>query len=190
MADDLERWSRKMANLVNDLTRRVDQLERHRQLHGRSTRGAASVSNQNEEADRVVQGIRAHHDSYASIITLIGYGGVFALWSSTAKSMLPIWVGIAGTLLAISLLVFVVYEMAKMLFTTNTLRRADEPNAVGIRRSPPAQLEFVKEESRKFDQRWHLRAFLWSAVPGVLGGLIVLVHYVLLIVQEAIAAAP
>ncbi len=98
---------------------------------------------------------------YANVIILLGYGGFFALWSAMAGKMPRGLFGTAGLLMGISLLIFLLFEIAKIAagswaLTSAKKRGLDENEVLG----------YLSHSQEKVDRWW-----LWAFIPSLLCGL-------------------
>lgn len=137
-----------------------------------------------------VDRIEEHEHRYATTIILLGYGGFFALWASTAGEMPKSWFGVAGLLMAFSLLVFILHSIAQTVAVGNALRRA------GPRHDPAFDPnKAIDEVNQAIDRvnRWWLPAFLLSATTGLVAAAILLWFFAIAVManewQEPQAAA-
>lgn len=103
--DPLQEMAKAVDRALADRDKRINQLE---QLLRRLANNVAAPSH-SEGLDRWMQ----HNMHYGNAMLLIGYGGFFALWSSTAGDMPKGWFGLSGLLMGLSLLLFVTWELAK-----------------------------------------------------------------------------
>jgi len=133
----------------------------HQQLNYVSRR--ASMGDPYQEAyDR----FRDHEQRYANTILLLGYGGCFALWRSTADSMPRIWFGVAGGLMATSLFLFVVFELAKTFAGSLALSREGAIGENGMRLSAADALALADNWIGRVTKCW-----IWVFFPAALTGL-------------------
>lgn len=112
-----------------------------------------------------VERMEEHEQRYANTILLLGYGGFFALWASTAGEMPRSWFGAAGLLMAFSLLVFILHTLARTVAVGTALRRTGPKPGVAF--DPIKALEEVNQAAASVN-RWWLPVFLLSAIPGLI----------------------
>lgn len=99
---------------------------------------------------------------YANVILLLGYGGFFVLWSSLANRMPRGLFGIAGGLVATSLIIFLSFEIAKIGACSWALRTADKNGL-----NEHLALGHINKTLNKVNSWW-----LWAFIPCVIAGLV------------------
>lgn len=119
-----------------------------------------------EEDDK----FREHEARYANTILLLGYGGFFALWSSTAGHMPKMLWGWAGIFICASLLLFIGFELAKTAAGSSLLytfaRRGTELSAT-------EQTAQVNRQIDAVNRHWR-GVFVLAALLGMVAGGIVI----------------
>lgn len=121
-----------------------------------------------EEISAFVNETLEKHSNYTQIVTLLGYGGFFALWAATADKMPDQVFAWAGALIGLSVLVFVAWELYKAGVTGRALVRLgrgdlsiEEYRALGMSMN-----------------RWWFPVFLLSTATGVVAGALILGWYI------------
>lgn len=169
-SDDLARWSNQVAKQVNLLTKHVSGVE------ARMAHLERNAMANNTDPTKFLDDFAARQTNYTNVITLLGYGGFFALWESTSERMAPFFFGLCGLLMAISLLLFVTWELASMLVTAWAIRKARMPDENGFRMGPAAAMALIGDSNDRLN-RFHLWVFVPSVITGVVGGFMVLAFF-------------
>lgn len=153
--DPLEQFRKDVNRALAERDRRIQQLENHLVQVSRAM--SASKSRDSGEV------WRQHNMHYGNTILLLGYGGFFALWSSTAGDMPKGWFGLAGALMGLSLLLFLLFELAKTALSSHSATTG------GGMSGATRMLD-------RLDQYWQY-IFGITAVLGLAAGMIVLVFF-------------
>lgn len=110
----------------------------------------------------------SHATSYTNLILVAGYAGFFGFWS-TIVTRLPQWVyAISGLLALVSLLIFVSWEITKMIWSYRYLNKNNE-TIIKIKRGdkPLQMLEAAMNlHSIKVHRMWK-----WFLIPTVVTGI-------------------
>jgi hypothetical protein len=161
--DPRERAHSQLNAAFEKQNQRIQQLER--QLAMRSQQPFLPPSHSGEEDEK----FRDHEHRYANTILLLGYGGFFALWSSTAGHMPKILWGWSGLFICISLLFFILFELAKTAAGSSALTffaKSKEPP------TPSEQTTIVNRRIDAVNRFWPL-VFGVSTMTGLIAGGIV-----------------
>lgn len=109
--------------------------------------------------DSSLEKFREHEQRYANTILLLGYGGFFALWSTTSDTMPKAWFGACGLSMGLSLLIFICYELIKVAAASWARKPSD----------PLAELEATNAAIDRWNKRWPV--FFFPAVAlGLFAG--------------------
>lgn len=159
---------RELQNQRDALRQTQDELRRTQQFQFQGTRVTSES----------VEQMRVHEEHYANTIMLIGYGGFFALWSTTSAHA-PAWLyATCGGLMAVSLLFFVGFELCKTIGYSLVLSRASRTDDKGHKLHHEHQI--IKMASDRIDAinaRW-LWAFAPAAATGLTAGFLLLGHFI------------
>lgn len=110
----------------------------------------------------------AHSTSYANLILVAGYAGYFAFWS-TLVERLPHWLyAVSGLLALSSLLLFISWEVTKMIWGTVHSNRIQTMLEKGLRRG---SLVPAMETARRLHEARMIRLWIWLLVPTVALGI-------------------
>jgi hypothetical protein len=110
-----------------------------------------------------------HSTGYANLILVAGYAGYFAFWS-TLVARLPHWLyAVSGLLALSSLLLFISWEVTKMIWGTVHLNRIhDMFVSKGLRRGSLVQ---AIETARVLHAAKINRLWIWLLVPTIAFGI-------------------
>lgn len=120
---------------------------------------------------------RAHEQQYANTILLLGYGGFFALWASTAEKMPPSWFGVCGLLMGISLLCFIGFEIAKTTAASTALRVEGKTGPDGRKLTAGDALDLANARIERVNRAWPF-VFIAAVSTGLVAGFLVLWFFV------------
>ena len=155
---------RKEAALKKIHDKNEEQLQRDRQ------RLIRQIEHNKTLAD--LERIREHEVRYANTITLLGYGGFFALWASHSERMPNHLFGIAGVLISASVLTFIGFEVAKVVATSLAVSKGKQ-----LRLSEAQTVDLVNTKVDKVQSFW-LAPFVTSLTTGIAAGGIVLYSFI------------
>lgn len=131
-----------------------------------------------ENQRKFYQGILHDHletsVAYANLIISAGYAGLFASWTLTIDNLSPVQSALVGGLALLSLLFFVGWEIAKMVYGAWDARRYAQLLAKQGAALGPAHLDLDRrqEEAERLFGRWWIVAVLGALLPGLSAGLI------------------
>lgn len=172
-----------LPRLVREINARFERIEKGMQqfanrinANDRNAQVEASMMNH----DRAVQAwdkLLTHQTYYANTILLLGYGGFFALWAVCAGKMTKPWFGVSGFLMGVSILAFVLFELAKVFGLSMVAQRIGTRGEDGRPFTEADALEASSEMEQKIN-RWWLPAFLLSAATGLASGIMVLSFFI------------
>lgn len=165
-AADMRRAMEKRDRAIKEQQLQIGRLNQQLNHVSRNT----SMSDPYQEA---YNRFREHEQRYANTILLLGYGGFFALWASTAARMPKTPFGIAGGLMVLSLITFLSFELAKTFAASLALSREGKPGKEGHKISPQAALTLAEEWMGRVTKWWPW-AFAFAVITGFSAGGIVL----------------
>ena len=148
-----------------------EQAKKHEQAERAAAIGqsmAAAAEARYSRANQIAEKYETEYRHYANLIILLGYGGFFALWSSLAGKMPRTSFGVAGLLMGISLLIFLLFEITRIGIGSWAMNRAQRINLDEYQ-----VLGYLSSQVNKID-RWWLFAFIPSLLLGLCSGAIVL----------------
>lgn len=167
--DPMERFTKD----INDALRGHEERIRQIAAAQESLRRHLSSSGQSQHAntEESVLRLQDHESHYANTILLLGYGGFFALWANTAGNMPKGLFGLSGLLMGTSLVLFILFELAKTVASSLGVQR-------GYKRKLNAA-DTVHLSNRYLDavQVYWLHVFIPTVLAGLLAGGIVLWHF-------------
>jgi hypothetical protein len=154
------RWSSDMERYINHLIHEVNELHRFQM--------SVEHDKQIQAVLELMGRIQASHVSYTNLIIVAGYAAFFTFWS-TLKNDLPGWLyAISGLLIVLSLLIFIAWEVTKMIWSAVSLRNIERRLTS---RPPEADVIFkFQQEINAFERRIN-RLWIWFLVPTVTLGL-------------------
>jgi hypothetical protein len=103
---------------MNDLQAKLQQLSQAQHI--------SELHRQREDTVQIlIKVMSASYDksvAYTNIFMVGGYASFFAVWSKVYDDFSKFYMGLAGVLMFISLLVFIVWELYKMIFYSTNLK--------------------------------------------------------------------
>ena len=85
------------------------------------------------EASALLESIAANHmkafeyaKSYTNIVVALGYAGFFAVWNLTKEQLSDLIINISATLISISLLSFIIWEVGVMILRSFLFKKIVE----------------------------------------------------------------
>jgi len=125
---------------------------------------------QNKEAMELLAKIHTATSNYTNLIMAVGYVGLFTLWSELRGELTGIWFAITGLLITFSLLMFIGWELIKMIRGQKAMSKALKS---GYNLD---QIKIVYDEQESLNAKsWPL--FLWPTVMSGLGAGVVLLIF-------------
>jgi hypothetical protein len=156
----IEIWLHNVNGAVNDLRGEVTELRRFQ--------STVEYDKQVQTALEVMNRMQAGHASYTNLVIAAGYAAFFAFWS-TLKNELPSWLyAISGLFIILSLIIFIVWELMKMVWSAIAFRRIEARLAS---HTPDADIMIKwQQELTSFDRRIG-KLWIWFLIPTVVFGL-------------------
>jgi hypothetical protein len=153
---------------MEEMKKERDSVQREHAAHARRT---------DKEYMERIREQRASQQSYAQLILLLGYGGYFTLWIQT-RDLMSLWMfGWTGSMLGLSLLAFIAWELIKAWFEGRGMNRLSEGRQ---------SLDDYNTTAIKLNSFWPL-GFGVSAAAGLAGGIPLLCWYIYTTVRAAAA---
>jgi hypothetical protein len=156
----IERWSRHVEESINKLARNINVLNKFQMT--------VEYENQVEAAQHLIERLQSNLRTYTHLIVAAGYAGFFAFWSMLREGMPPWLYALAGLLITISLVLFIGWEVAKMIWGAIHLNRVQK-NLVSKPPSPEIIAQLQNSLSA-FERRAN-RLWIWFLVPTIAFGL-------------------
>jgi hypothetical protein len=157
----LQRWSDDISRQINTLGREVEGLKQFQSdvQYDKQVQAALEITNR----------MQSGHAAYTNLVIAAGYAAYFTLWS-TLKGDLPNWLyATSGLLITLSLLIFIAWEIAKMIWSAIAFRNIE--NRLASRAGSPEAITKWQQEILTFDRRVS-RIWVWFLVPTIMFGLI------------------
>jgi len=152
--DPLKRFSERVQTAINQQAKRTGDIEKQVASISRHLAHQHSTS----EVDQTMADLQRREDHYTQVVMLAGYGAFFALWTQT-RSEMSLWMfASTGTLICISLLAFVGFELYKSWRMGGFFSQHKSPT-----------VREVNEEIEDINKYWRL-AFLASTGSGLISG--------------------
>jgi hypothetical protein len=159
--DPLKRFGERVQTAINQQAKRTGELEKKVDGISRHLANQRSTS----EADQTMADIQRREEHYTQVVMLAGYGAFFALWTQTRTEM-SLWMfASTGSLICVSLLTFVGFELYKWRMG-GFFSRHKSPNA-----------REINDEVELINKHWRL-VFAVSAGTGLLSGMSLLLWFV------------
>ena len=137
--------------------------------------------------------IRVMSESYdkarmnTNLMMIVGYASFFAVWGKLYEKFPLFWMSLAGALMIFSVLIFILWEIYKMIFFSTNLK---DLYKISEETSPETFNQKLKENeisSKKRNLRqlniWYIVLVL-TAVPGVIAGFMLLYSIFLYIIKN------
>ncbi|MEZ9418808.1 hypothetical protein AB4347_13820 [Vibrio breoganii] len=117
-------------------------------------------------------------NSYSNVIIAAGYVGFFTLWSSIKKD-LPDWAVLSsGALILLSLMVFIGFELYKMISSALQMRkitsRLQSPTVDTL-----MEIQSIEQQVNLHNARVWIFTIVPTVVSGFLAGLVLLVSFLI-----------
>lgn len=120
--------------------------------------------------DSYLEQLFEREQRYANTITVLGYGGFFALWVATHQRMPLFWFAVCGTLMSVSLLFFIGWELRKTLGMSMALRKAEGMSQLQMMQS-------VRTAAQRINRHWPV-VFGISALTGLAAGGVLITWFI------------
>lgn len=160
-------------NKMEDLQKMVAQMAEKQHLD-------ALQQQRDETVEILIRVMSASYDkarTNANLIMIVGYASFFAVWGKLYEKLSPFWMSLSGALMISSVLVFIVWEIYKMIFYSTNLK---DLYKITEEKNPDTFNKKLKEneissKKRNLEQLkiWYLVLIL-TAIPGVSAGFILL----------------
>lgn len=178
--------------IVDALNRRVETTEKNmKALHTaiRVCERWESKRRHSEQLEDVATLVSHTYDramAYTNLIIAAGYVGFFTAWTTLEPRQLDFWHNVAGLLMLVSLFVFAIWEVFKMVWTTYFFRQVIPL----LDADGPAQANDNLQRIKRVESAlnlWVGRFWFWALCatvgPGVTAGILLMVVFGIQIVQ-------
>lgn len=156
----LKNWSKQVESHLNELTREVNELRRFQ--------ASVDYERQVQAAQEFIERLQSNSVSYTNLILAAGYAGFFALWA-TLENDLPRWLhSLSAFLIVLSLLLFVAWEVTKMVGSAFHLRCFQQQ--LSAQPAGPDTIAKVQQALNEYDRRVG-RLWVWFLIPTIVFGL-------------------
>ncbi|NRQ42537.1 hypothetical protein HRH59_08110 [Rheinheimera sp. YQF-2] len=165
MSRESYEMERRCVDRHNDLARNINRMGQEQ---------ARMMTNENiNVAKEVVAHAYGKANSYTNVIIAAGYVGFFTLWGSL-KNDLPLWaILVSGALILISLLIFIGFEIYKMISSSVQMHRISKRLQTPDMGTLAAIQQIERESSLRNAKVW-VFAVIPTVVTGFGAGLVLL----------------
>lgn len=174
---NIEVWTKQVATQVNRLTQEANRI--------RQVEAEMKARDQLDLVKELMDKQHAHQSAYNTVIIGVGYAGFFALWNLVKDGDRPGLHAFAGLMIAVSLILYVGWEVGQMIYRTVQLQRITQELETGSRVD---QLQVFADGMRGIERR----AFRWwpvvlvpCVVTGLVGGAALLFVFVLDLIDNS-----
>lgn len=174
---NLDAWSKQVANQINLLGKEVNRM--------RQVEAEMRAREQMELVKELMDKQHAHQSAYNAVIIGVGYAGFFALWNLVKGGDRPGLYAFAGLMIALSLMLYVGWEVGQMIYRTLQLQRITRQLETNPRIDA---LQAFAEGMRGIERsafRWWKIVLVPCVATGLLGGAALLFVFVLDLVDTS-----
>ncbi|MGE0673507.1 MAG: hypothetical protein AB7O64_10650 [Methylibium sp.] len=166
-AIDLNDWTGKVNSDIKTLARNIEAMSGGMKKIDATHRIEAARKQHEAQVAAIVQLAEkqnSHAHSYANVVVGIGYAGFYALWSLAEKGAYPSVRAFAGLAMALSLVIFVAWEVFTMIYATLQYQNVNKALA---KSDEGATLAAWQRASRQISSRIDC-LWIWQLIPAVL----------------------
>ncbi|MHB8988636.1 MAG: hypothetical protein ACYC6S_07615 [Desulfobulbia bacterium] len=148
------------------------------------------VQQRDETVEILIRVMSASYDkanTTANLIMIGGYASFYAVWGKFYDKFPSFWMSISGALMILSVMIFIVWEIYKMIFYSTNLSGLYK---IIAEKNPEVFSKKLKEneistKKRNIEQLkiWYVVLFL-TVIPGVSAGFILLYSFYLQIIKS------
>lgn len=120
-------------------------------------------------AHELIATLHSQSVSYTNLIMVVGYAGLLTLWSKLKPDLPPMLFSITGLLIGVSILLFIVWEVIKMVGGQREVRRLR--GALVGSQSGSAAIQRFQYQLQKYGTGW-ANLWLWFFVPTLASGIV------------------
>ena len=153
-------WNDNVTDAVNTMAQEIAEIRKFQQECQRD-KDIGALMELNEK-------LMTHATNYTNLVMVAGYAGFFGLWA-TLVGRLPDWLyALCGLLALLSLLLFVSWEIIKMVWGSLHMRRTNDMITKPVRGTKPLDLVIAASalHSVRVQKIW-----LWFLIPTVVFGI-------------------
>ncbi|AJF49001.1 TPA: hypothetical protein ACGJ7L_002302 [Pseudomonas aeruginosa] len=152
-------WERDVVEAVNGMAEEIAEIRKFQEACERD-RDIGTLMQLNEK-------LMTQASNYTNLIMVAGYAGLFGLWS-TLVGRLPQWLyALCGLLALLSLLLFVSWEIIKMVWGSLYVKRTNRIITTVARGKKP--MDMYQAAMSLYNVKMH-KVWLWFFVPTVVLG--------------------
>jgi hypothetical protein len=156
----LEQWLRAVAKDLQKLDSEVRDLRRFQ--------SNVEYDKQVQTVLEIMTRLQSNNTSYTNLILAAGYAAFFTFWSSLKGDMPIKLYAISGLLMVLSLMLFIVWEIVKMIWSAISLRSIEAK--IASRSSDPDVVDRLQQEINRFERRIG-RFWIWFLIPTITFGI-------------------
>jgi hypothetical protein len=154
-----QQWNEQANAVVNAHAKEIQELKEF-QLHLERDKEAGLLMQLNEKQ-------MTGAANYTNLILVAGYAGLFGFWSTLSSKLPPILYAVCGLLGLLSLMLFISWEIIKMIWGSIHMART---NAMIESMRGPNLLQLFLASTKKFQIRTQ-RVWWVFLIPSLLSGL-------------------
>lgn len=160
-------WNEYMRTKMNELIDEINEIKKLQASCERDKEAALGM--------QLTEKMMSHSTNYTNLILVAGYAGLFSFWS-TLVDRLPQWVyAVSGLLALTSLILFVAWEITKMVWTYKSVTGNNQllKELQRTQRFGPMLEAAMYRQNIKMHKTWKW-FFICTVVPGVASALLLL----------------
>jgi hypothetical protein len=155
-----QRWAREVERNIRELGEHVNRLSRRQAEHDHDR--------QLQAAHDLVAKIYSQSISYTNLIMVVGYAGLLTLWSKLKPDLPPALFSLTGLLIGLSLVLFISWELVKMVGGHLKIRRLQK-SLEGAKPGPGTIARF-QNELQGYEAGW-AKLWPWFFIPTLISGI-------------------
>ncbi|KRA33799.1 hypothetical protein ASD68_12680 [Rhodanobacter sp. Root627] len=148
-----------MDKRTSDLGRRVANLQ--------AFQAAVEYDKQIKTAQELTTRLQSNASAYTNLVMVAGYAGFFTFWATLSDKLPPWLYAVTGLLIIVSLLLFIGWEITKMIWSALHLNKVQR-NLEG--KPGPEVLAQFQSSLQQFEKASN-QVWVWFLVPTVVCGL-------------------
>jgi hypothetical protein len=156
----IERCLHEVARNLESLNTEVNDLRRFQ--------ANVEYDKQVQTALEMMSRLQTSNASYTNLILAAGYAAFFAFWSTLKSDMPTRLYAISGLLMVLSLMLFITWEIIKMIWTTLALRNVE--GKLTSRSSEPDIMAKFQREINSFERQIG-RLWIYFLLPTIICGI-------------------
>lgn len=154
-----QRWAREVERNIRELGVHVNRLDRRQAEHDHDR--------QVQAAHDLIAKIYSQSISYTNLIMVVGYAGLLTLWSKLEPELPPALFSLTGLLIGLSLVLFISWELVKMVGGHLKIRRLQK----SLEDAKPGlgTITRFQNELKGHEVGW-VKLWLWFFIPTLISG--------------------